>query len=188
MADPQRVPDADPSRHLDLDELETRMQALKPAPQDEGTVVALFASPGTNQRVVHERAHLTVAGGMPRDCWSQQRKPKPTMQLASMQGPVADVIANGQGLALFGDNLFFDLDLSVENLPPGSQVRAGSALLEVTPEPHNGCSKFKARFGSSALKLVSRKPTRDLNLRGIYFKVVEDGEISTGDPVRVVRR
>lgn len=188
MPDPQPVPDADPSRHLDLEELEGRMRALKPAPQDEGRVLALFASPSTNKRIVHERAHLTVAGGMPQDRWAQQRNPKPEMQLATMQGPVADLIANGQGLSMFGDNLFMDLDLSAENLPPGSQVRAGSTLLEVTPEPHDGCSKFKARFGSSALKLVSRKPTRDLNLRGIYFKVVEDGEISTGDPVRVIRR
>ena len=188
MSDPQRVPDADPSRHLDLEELEARMQALKPAPLDEGRVVALFASPATNQRIVHERARLTVAGGMPLDGWALQRKPKPEQQLATMQGPVADLIANGQALSMFGDNLFFDLDLSAANLPPGSQVRAGGALLEVTPESHDGCSKFKARFGSNALKLVSRKPTRDLNLRGIYFKVVEDGEISTGDPVRVVRR
>ena len=188
MSDPQRVPDADPSRHLDLEELEARMQALKPAPQDEGRVVALFASPATNQRIVHERARLTVAGGMPRDGWALRSRAKPEQQLATMQGPVADLIANGQALSMFGDNLFFDLDLSAENLPPSSQVRAGSALLEVTPEPHNGCSKFKARFGSDALRLVSRKQTRDLNLRGIYFKVVEDGEMAPGDPIRVIRR
>ena len=188
MSDTQRVPDADPSRHLDLEELEAQMQALKPAPLDEGRVVALFASPATNQRIVHERARLTVAGGMPQDRWSEKKNPKPNQQLATMQEPVAELLANGQDFSMFRDNLFLDLDLSTPNLPVGTQLRAGSALLEVTPEPHDGCRKFKARFGSDALRLVARKQTRDCNLRGIYLKVIEDGEIAAGDPVRVIRR
>jgi MOSC domain-containing protein YiiM len=150
--------------------------------------VALFASPDTNRRIAHERAHLTVAGGMPQDGWARAKTPKPEKQLTSMQGAVAELLANGQALSLFGDNLFFDLDLSARNLPTGSRLRAGDALLEVTPEPHDGCSKFKARFGSDALRLVARKSTRDLNLRGIYLTVLEDGDVAPGDTIQVTRR
>ena len=105
-----------------------------------------------------------------------------------MQIDVAELIANGQPLTLFGDNLFLELDLSAANLPPGSRLRAGTATLEVTPEPHDGCRKFRERFGDAALRLVSRRDLRHLNLRGVYLQVVEAGEIAVGDPVQVLSR
>jgi MOSC domain-containing protein YiiM len=98
------------------------------------------------------------------------------------------LIANGQDIAMFGDNLFLDLDLSKDNLPVGSRLRAGTAVLEVTPKPHDGCVKFKERFGSDALQFVVGKQTRQHNLRGIYLKVVGDGEVRVGDTVEVLRR
>jgi MOSC domain-containing protein YiiM len=105
-----------------------------------------------------------------------------------MQHDVASLIANGQPLPLFGDNLFLDLDLSATNLPIGSRLRAGAVLLEVTPKAHNGCHKFKGRFGSDALRFVAHPDRRSLNLRGIYLRVVEDGEVAVGDAVEVVMR
>jgi MOSC domain-containing protein YiiM len=184
------VPDGDPSRHLSLAELERGLLAMRPAPRDQGTVQHLFARPGSNERVALERATLTVAGGMPGDRWSLGREgkpPKPAQQLATMQVDVARLVANGQPTALFGDNLFLDLDLSSGNLPVGTRLRVGTALLAVTPEEHNGCLKFKARFGADALRLVVRKETRARNLRGIYLEVIEEGEVAAGDPVEVLR-
>ena len=64
----------------------------------------------------------------------------------------------------------------------------GQALLEVTPEPHNGCLKFRQRFGSDALRLTADKRYRDLRLRGIYAKVIEAGEVAVGDRIEVLRR
>src|SRR4029079_8249763 len=84
--------------------------------------------------------------------------------------------------------LFFDLDLSAANLPIGSRLRAGGVLLEVTPKAHNGCHKFKGRFGGDALRFVAPPERRPLNLRGIYLRVVEDGEVAVGDAVEVVMR
>ncbi len=182
------VPDGDSSRHLSLPDLEGRLLELGPAPKDQGRVVALFTRPGSNQRTTLDRAKLTKAEGMPGDRWSQNDSPKPEQQLATMQADVAETIANGQPIGLFGDNLFFDLDLSESNLPVGTQLRAGEALLEVSPEPHDGCLKFKARFGQDALRLVSRKQGRGRNLRGIYLTVVEDGELAAGDPIEVLRQ
>jgi MOSC domain-containing protein YiiM len=112
--------------------------------------------------------------------------PDPDAQLAVMQRDVAELIANGQPLTLFGDNLFLDLDLSAENLPAGSRVRAGTALLAVTPKPHDGCRKFRARFGNDALRFVSKGELRHRNLRGIYMRVVEAGELGVGDAVELV--
>ena len=103
-----------------------------------------------------------------------------------MQRDVAELIANGQLLALFGDNLILELDLSAANLPIGSRVRAGGALLEVTPMPHNGCGKFQTRFGADARTFVSKPELRHRNLRGIYMRVVEDGQMRVNDPVEII--
>jgi MOSC domain-containing protein YiiM len=105
-----------------------------------------------------------------------------------MNRDVAELIAGGQHLTLFGDNLFVDLDVSAGNLPLGTRIRVGQAVVEVTPKPHNGCIKFKARFGQDALVFVQAKPTRDQNRRGIYWKVVEAGEAGGGDAVEVISR
>ena len=105
-----------------------------------------------------------------------------------MQTDVAGLIANGQPLMLFGDNLFIDLDLSEDNLPAGSRVRVGEAVLQVTPFPHNGCKKFLSRFGQEALHFVSTRRLRNRNLHGIYMRVIEAGEGRPGDEVRVIRR
>jgi MOSC domain-containing protein YiiM len=105
-----------------------------------------------------------------------------------MQADVARLIANGQPLGLFGDSLFLELDLSRENLPTRSRLRIGGATLEVTPKPHNGCTKFRARFGNEALRFVSDTSLRHRNLRGIYLQVVEAGEIVVGDDVNVIAR
>jgi MOSC domain-containing protein YiiM len=111
-----------------------------------------------------------------------------TRLIAVMERKVAELIANGQPLILFGDCLILDLDLSTQNLPPGSRVRVGGAVLEVTPMPHNGCQKFRARFGQDALRFVVMRELRHNNLRGTYMRVLEGGEFSVSDPVEVISR
>ena len=106
----------------------------------------------------------------------------------TLRRDVAELIAHGQPLTLFGDNLLVELDLSAANLPVGSRLRVGEALVEVTPKPHNGCRKFRARFGPDALRFVQAPPTRDQNLRGIYWRVVEPGEAGVGDRIEVLSR
>jgi MOSC domain-containing protein YiiM len=110
------------------------------------------------------------------------------MQIAVMEKDVAELIANGQPLTVFGDCLFLELDLSSGNLPPGSRVRVGGALLEVTSTPHNGCQKFRARFGDGALRFVSMRELRNRNLREIYMRVTEGGEVIVGASVDVISR
>lgn len=174
--------------HLSAEALESRLAALEPAPKDEGTLDLLVARTPEFGRVLHERVTLTVAGGMPGDRFALQTKYGPEAQLATMQADHARVIANGQPLELHGDNLFLSLDLSAENLPVGSRLRLGEALLEVTPKAHNGCKKWAQRFGLAPMRLNMASHFRSRRLRGLYLRVIEDGECALGDRVVVVSR
>jgi MOSC domain-containing protein YiiM len=131
---------------------------------------------------------LSAREGMPGDSWSRSDDRTPDSQLTAMEAGVADMIANGQPWSLFGDQLYLDLDLSSENLPVGSSIAVGEAVLEVTRKPHKGCAKYQARFGVDALRLISRADLRPRNLRGIYLRVVTDGLVRVGDSVKVIRR
>jgi MOSC domain-containing protein YiiM len=180
--------DGDPAAFLALDVLEARLAAAPRAPADSGRVRLLVTRHSGGVRQTLERVTMTPESGMPGDSWGRQRRPSLEAQLTAMQFDVADLIANGQPLTLFGDQLFLDLDLSNANLPVGSVLRAGTATLEVTPMPHNGCRRFRARFGDAALRLVSKPELRHLNLRGVYLRVIEPGDIAVGDAVHVVTR
>ena len=86
--------------------------------------------------------------------------------------------------ALAGDQLYAELDLSTANLPPGTRLAVGSAVLEVTDQPHLGCAKFAARFGTDALRFVNSRVGRELRLRGLNARVVISGTVRTGDQIR----
>ena len=131
---------------------------------------------------------LTPEAGLSGDRWSRRPPRNPEAQLTVMRHDVAALVANGQALTLFGDNLFVDLDISAANLPTGTRLRVGAAVVEVTPKPHNGCAKFQGRFGQDALGFVAAPATRDQNLRGIYWKVVAAGDASVGSAVEVLSR
>ena len=179
----------DPALFQPLATLEHELASAVPAPRDRGRVVLLVSRGDGGRRMTPSRAVLTPQSGMPGDAWGRrQRRPSREAQLTVMQANVAALIANGQPLALFGDNLILDLDLSDGNLPPGSRVRTGRAVLEVTTLPHNGCHKFRARFGAAALRFTLKAELRHLNLRGVYMQVVEDGEVGVGDPVEIISR
>jgi MOSC domain-containing protein YiiM len=86
--------------------------------------------------------------------------------------------------ALAGDQIYLDLDLSQANLPAGTRLALGEAVIEVTEPPHTGCAKFTQRFGRDAIRLVNSPAGRDLRLRGLCARVVVPGTVRAGDPVR----
>lgn len=188
MNDSQTLTDTigDPARHRPMVELEAGLHALPAPPKDSGRITHIVRRPAVDVREMLPRARLSPEEGLPGDAW--MASPKPEAQLAVMRRDLAELIANGQSPALFGDNLLVEIDLSSTNLPTGSRLRVGAAVVEVTPMPHNGCRKFDARFGSDALRFVNAKPTRYLNLRGVYWRVVEAGEIKVGSPIVVLSR
>jgi MOSC domain-containing protein YiiM len=131
---------------------------------------------------------LTPEGGMPADRWASQDRYGPEYQLATIRADIARLVANGQPLELHGDNLYLHLDLSERNLPAGSLLRLGDALLRVTHQAHNGCKKWVQRFGLDAMQLNLAPAYRQLHLRGIYLEVIEAGRVHLGDPVVVELR
>lgn len=181
-------PTGDPSRHLPLAALEAGLAALPTAPVEVGRLALILRRHPDGTRETPAAARLTPAEGVPGDGWTRRPPRDPQAQLAVMRRDVAALIANGQSLALFGDNLFVDLDISAGNLPCGARLRVGDAVVEVTAKPHNGCLKFRERFGGDALRFVQAPPTRHLNLRGIYWRVIEPGTASSGAPIAVLSR
>jgi hypothetical protein len=182
------VSTGDPALFRTLAELERELSALPALPSDRGSVTLIVRRPDPGLRETPERVQLTPEEGIPGEYWN--RKPGVTIdnQITVMQTNVARLIANGQPLTLFGDNLFLDLDVSGANLPPGSRVRIGEALLEVTPKRHTGCKKFSGRFGVDALRFVATPAGRARNFRGLYLRVLTAGEAAPGDAVEVVER
>ncbi len=180
-------PVVDPSTHLDLDAIESAWSRLAPAPQDDGTLTHILSRLADGSRHEPQTVILHVNEGMPGDRWGTTPGRNPDAQLAAQSHRFSTLVANGQPLSLFGDNLTLDLDLSLENLPIGSLLEIGGAALVLTPKAHNGCLKYRGRFGADALRFISRKERRHERLRGVYLRVVMPGEISVGDTVRVSR-
>ncbi|MFT5430524.1 MAG: hypothetical protein ACI9OJ_001199 [Myxococcota bacterium] len=181
------IPTTDPARHLLLEAIQDALAQLTPRPTETGVVRHLVARTADGQRAMPPRARLSAEGGMPRDRWALGEA-MPEQQLTVMETDVARLIANGQPLTLFGDNLFVDLDLSAQNLPIGTRLRAGEVLLRVTSEPHDGCKKFLTRFGKDALRIVANPTWRQNNYRGIYMTVEESGWLAVDDTIEVVSR
>jgi hypothetical protein len=178
----------DPTRHWDGEALSLAIAALPPAPLAQGSVELMLARGPAGERELPEEVVLTTAGGMPGDRWVSDPRSGPEDQLATTRADFARLVANGQALDLHGDNLYLQLDISASNLPVGSLIRLGQALLRVTPKAHNGCKKWAQRFGLPAMKLNLSPTHRILHLAGIYLQVLEDGRVRVGDDAVIIER
>lgn len=178
----------DPARFRTLADLESGLRSLPSAPSDRGRLALIVRRTARGVRETPDRVLLTPEGGVPGDAWSRKEGATLDSQVTVMEAGVAELIANGQPLALFGDNVFLELDLSTTNLPLGSRVAIGGALLEVTLKMHKGCRKFSARFGDDALRFLATPESRARRLRGLYLRVLEAGDVGPGDVVEVVAR
>jgi hypothetical protein len=174
-----------------LASLAAAMDDILAAPRETGRLEMIVRRPRVDAREVLEVAQLDPRHGLSGDSWSARRSsrtpdgsPHPEMQIALMSARVIDRIAGSrERWPLAGDQLLVDLDLSEENLPAGTRLAIGDALLEVTAQPHTGCSKFVDRFGAEALALVNDRERRPLRLRGIYARVLRGGQVRAGEDV-----
>jgi MOSC domain-containing protein YiiM len=181
-------------RHLTAEELLAGLGHIRRAPKDEGVLELIVRRPAIGVREALQEARLTHADGLVGDTWRHRGSnrtpngsPHPDKQLNVMNSRAAALVAGDTSRwALAGDQLFIDLDLSGANLPPGSQLALGTAIIEITPEPHTGCQKFVSRFGLDAMKFVNSPVGRELNLRGVNARVVQAGVIRVGDTVQVI--
>jgi MOSC domain len=181
-------------KHLTMEELEAGLADIRQSPKDNGVLRMLVRRPREGGREVLEEGILDLTHGLVGDNWKTRGSSStpdgsahPDHQLNIMNSrAIALVAGEEERRPLAGDQLFLDLDLSAENLSPGTRLALGSAVIEVTAEPHNGCKKFLARFGPAALKFVNSPLGKQLHLRGINAKVVQPGRIRVGDIVRKI--
>lgn len=172
-------------KHLTREELEAGLDEIRESPQDEGVLEMIVRRPHVGERETVEEASLDTEVGLVGDSWSTRRSPDPDAQLTIMNARLIALVAGGrERWPLAGDQLFVDLDLSAANLPPGTRLAVGSAVIEITPEPHTGCRKFVSRYGLDAQKFVNSEVGRALRLRGVNARVVRKGTIRRGDVVR----
>lgn len=175
-----------------LTELAAALPHILESPSAQGTLALIVRRPQVDAREVLAEGELNLAEGLAGDSWRLRRSsrtadgsPHPDMQLNLMNMRVIEAIAGSiKRWPLAGDQLFVDFNLSQANIPPGTRLSVGSAIIEVTPQPHTGCGKFSARFGVDALRFVNSADGRALGLRGVNAKVVQPGRVHAGDIVQ----
>ncbi|MFZ1425733.1 MAG: MOSC domain-containing protein [Geminicoccaceae bacterium] len=174
------------ARHLTLAELNDGLPEILRLPKDDGRLTAIVIRPGQGVRRELDSCALSLAQGAHGDRWARAGGPPlPDIQVCIMNARCIALIAGERAnWAPAGDNLFIDLDLSPANCPPGTRLAIGSAVIEITDAPHDGCRKFIARYGRDACVFVNTGEEKRLRLRGIYGRVVQDGRVSVGDAVR----
>lgn len=179
---------------LSMAELEAGLDEIRRAPKDTGVLEMISRRPRTEEREIIDEGELDLVEGLVGDNWRSRGSSSmpdgsanPEAQLTIMNARAAALVAQSRDRwHLAGDQLYVDMDLSDENLPPGSRLAIGSAIVEVSALPHNGCKKFVARFGLDAMKFVNSPEGKALHLRGINTKVVQPGVIRVGDTVKKI--
>lgn len=181
-------------KHVTLAELEAGLENIRQSPTNAGVLELIVRRPQVEAREVLEVGELDLVEGLVGDNWKTRGSSQtadgsahPDMQLNIMNARVIALLAQKkERWSLAGDQLYMDFDLSEENVPPGTRLSLGDAVIEVTDQPHTGCKKFAARFGVDALKFISSPVGKQLQLRGINAKVICSGAIQIGDTVKKV--
>lgn len=178
--------------HRTAAELGAGLDEVRAAPADGGRVELLVRRPAVEEREVVGEVKLDPDVGMVGDNWlarGSRRSPdgaaEPDKQLTLINARLAALVAGSpERRVLAGDQVHVDMDISHANVPAGTRLALGEAVIEITAVPHTGCAKFSARFGKDALRLVSSPEGRELRLRGVNARIVVAGTVRAGDAVR----
>jgi hypothetical protein len=178
--------------HLTVEALEAGLDEIRRSPADGGRVELIVRRPDVDAREVLTEGWLDQAEGLVGDSWRNRpssrtpdRSPSPDLQVTVMNSRVAALLARRDDRwQLAGDQLYVDLDLSQANLPAGTRLALGEAVIRISRQPHSGCAKFAERFGLDALRFVNSPEGRLLRLRGLNARVVVAGAVRVGDAVR----
>lgn len=181
----------DPEAAALPDRFDRQLEHIRRAPSDLGSVELVVRRPTSGEREVLETADLRPLVGVVGDNYVERGDRRtadgladPLGELNIMSSRVLEAVAGvDRGRwPLAGDQLIVDLDLSADNAPAGTRFSVGTAVIEVTTKPHNGCAKFTARFGIDATRWINSR--KDLRLRGVCAAVIEPGTVRPGDTIR----
>ena len=181
-------------KYVSKEQLEAGMDYICQSPKDHGVLKMIVRRPNDDERDVIDHGELRLSEGLIGDNWQRRGSrhtpdgsPNPETQITVMNARTIELLAQEQERwSLAGDQLFVDLDLSDDNLPPGTRLAIGSAIIEVSSQPHTGCRKFSDRFGVEAMKFVNSLEGKRLHLRGINTRIIQSGVIRVGDVVKKV--
>lgn len=178
--------------HRTTDELEALIPHITAVPSDHGMIEMIVRRPASEERETVDTAELDTRVGLVGDNWATKGSPRtadglsnPDAQLTLMNSRVTDAVAvTKDRWSLAGDQIYVDMDLSIANLPAGSRLSLGSAVIEISKTPHTGCAKFSTRFGAGALRFVSVGTGKELRFRGVNTRVVKNGTVEVGDTLQ----
>jgi MOSC domain-containing protein YiiM len=165
-------------------ETQRLIDLVQGSPKDGGVLKLIVLRLPNEERQTPPQAIIDVERGVVGDRWSLKVNADPLVQVSVMNSRFLEAIAGeANRMDLAGDNLIVDLDLHTDNLPTGTRLRIGRAVLEVTDSPHTGCKKFERRYGKAALDLTYTPEGAAMRLRGLLARVIQGGEVQVGDTI-----
>lgn len=177
---------------IPLIQLNAALPFVLAAPKIDAAITSLCLRPGFGERAFPDRITMTRADGIPGERWGSlpwlklpDGSPDPRIQVSILPARVMDLVWHNRNQPHPGDPIVADLDMSMANLPVGSLIRAGTAVLRVSDVPNNGCTKWKVRYGADALAWIQADLT--LRLRGVLCSVEVDGVVTLDDRLQVLR-
>lgn len=177
--------------HATAEDLARALPHVLAAPKAASSVACLCFRPGYNQRRFPERLNLTRAQGIPGERWLTapwlrlpDGSPDPRIQVSLLPLRVLETVWRDRDATPHpGDTIVCDLDMSGANLPAGSLLQVGTAVLRVSDVFNDACVKWKLRYGSAAKDWITAPGHPPLRLRGILCSIERDGEVRLGDPI-----
>lgn len=173
------------------EELESKLNYIQKSPLDNGILSLIVRRPDVDQREELERCVLSLKEGLVGDSWVKRPSSRTVDNSAHAEAQltimntrtIASICDDESRWKLAGDQFFIDLDLSDKNLPGGTQLSIGSAIIQISSIPHTGCKKFAKRYGKDAVVFVNSEIGKKLHLRGVNARVIKPGMIQKGDNV-----
>jgi hypothetical protein len=152
-----------PVNPVTAEELDAALPSVLAAPRDAGIVRMLCTRPKPNTRSFPEVLTLTRSKGVSDDYHQWQ----PWLELPD-GSPDPRI----------------EVSLADTDLPVGTRLSVGTAILRVSDVPNDGCAKWRVRCGRPAYNWIIKPDHLKLRLRGLYALIEQDGEVRLGDTLR----